>query len=148
MASRGMAAINWLTPTRSSRESPASGSSSSSTFRLLRQRHGDFDAPLFAIGDFGDRAVREMIEPDAAEHASGLDDTDRRSRQAGGTYSSAAGQPEQRQRDVVLERVPGKQRDDLVGAREPAVRALVRPQARDVFPEQLDACRSRLACRR
>jgi hypothetical protein len=47
-------------------------------------------------------------------------------------------EPEQRQHDVVLERVLPEQRDDLVGAGHPEVRALVRQQARRLLPEHPD----------
>jgi hypothetical protein len=43
----------------------------------------------------------------------------------------------------MFERVAGKQRDDLVGARQAAMRALVRRQLCDVLAEQLDLARVR-----
>src|SRR5262249_30234650 len=48
---------------------------------------------------------------------------------------------EERERDVVLERVLRKERDDLIRAREPAMAAPPGGEARDLLVEEHDAAR-------
>src|SRR6185369_1451415 len=49
-----------------------------------------------------------------------------------------ARKPQEREHDVVLERVAREQRDDLVGPRQTALRALMRLQTRNFGTEQAD----------
>src|SRR6185437_1376618 len=106
--------------------------------RPLRQRHGDFDASALAIGGLGDRPLRQRLEADALQRLAGalLDlalpvEADHR-------VPAHRGEPEQRQHDVAQERVAGEQRDDLIGARQPQMRAAARRVVDDFAPEEPD----------
>jgi hypothetical protein len=87
--------------------------------RVLRHRHGDLDAPTFAVGGLPERAIRDVVEADAGERGMG----------AGGEIvlvgkrdervPAQLRQSEQGEGDVVQNGVARKQGDDLVGPRHP-----------------------------
>ena len=79
-----------------------------------------------------------MIEADAREHRARLVVKMAVTGERPEHVPARAIEAEQRKCDVVFERGAGKQRNDLVGAREPAVRALVRTQPLHLFAEQAD----------
>ena len=106
--------------------------------RILRKSHRDLDSPFLAIGNLADVAPGEMFEPDAAQHAPGLAIQVGVVGERPERIPATPRQAELRQRDVVLERVVGKQRDDLVGAGQAAVRPAMRPQPRDFLAEKPD----------
>src|SRR6266571_4189751 len=113
VTSRGMRAISSFIAARSSRDRPASGSSSRSTL--------GFCASAIAISTrrfspYATSPIGQRAEPVPAR----------------------PGEPEERKDDVVLERVCWKQRDDLIGAREAAMGALMRFQPGDLLAEQPD----------
>ena len=87
--------------------------------RLLRQRHGDLHAALLAVGHLGDRPLRQVLQPDALQAPPSPRRRTGSAKRAERVPAQRA-QAEERQRDVVLERVLREERDDLVGAREAA----------------------------
>src|SRR5258708_4096183 len=104
--------------------------------RLLRERHGDLDAALFSVRYFRYGPPRYALQPDAGQHLARF--LVKMGRKAAEGVPPCARKPEKRKRDVVLERVVGEERDDLVGAREAAVHAVVGREPADLFAEQLD----------
>ena len=116
--------------------------------RLLRERHRDLDAPLLAVGHLGDRPLRRCARGRRAARTRARLVVELL-RAARRTRSSArCDSPSSDERDVVLERVLREERDDLVGAREAAMRAPVRRQPADFLAEEADRCRHRAAGRR
>ena len=83
---------------------------------LLRQRHRELDAALFAIGDVGHRMVCKMQQADAVQRASRLGRKLVVSGQRPPHLPARPPQTEQSEADIVLQRIVGEQRNDLVGA--------------------------------
>src|SRR5258708_16023894 len=108
--------------------------------RLLRERHGDLDAALFTVCHLRYGPPRYAFQPDAGQHLARF--LVKMGRKAAEGVPPCARKPEKRKRDVVLERVLREERDDLVGAREAAVHAVVGREPADLFAEQLDGART------
>src|SRR5262249_5549267 len=104
----------------------------------LRERHRDFHSPLLAVGDFPDRSRRALLEADHAEYAASLVAHVGLGGQRPERIPARLRQSEERKYDVVLERILGKEGDDLVGPRQTPMRTLVNLKTRDVFAEQSD----------
>src|SRR5450631_4896836 len=85
----------------------------------------------------------QMQKSDRIEDAAGLGCEVAVRRQRSPHLPARWQQTEQAERDVVFEGVAGEQGDDLVGSRQPEMRALVRREIRDVGAEQLDLSRTR-----
>src|SRR5260221_9747916 len=107
--------------------------------RLLRERHGDLDAALFTVCHLRYGPPRYAFQPDAGQHLARF--LVKMGRKAAEGVPLWSRKPQKRQRDVVLERVLREERDDLVGAREAAVHAVVGREPADLFAEQLDGAR-------
>src|SRR6266545_2792942 len=105
---------------------------------LLRQRHRDFEPALLPVGNSPDRTLREMLQTHPFQDAPRLLVQSGIAGERPEDVPARLRQSEQGQHQVVLERVLGKKRDDLVGAGEPPVGALVRFQARHLVAEQAD----------
>ena len=148
VTSRGMAVSSSRTSRRSSIERPANGSSSSSTFGLLRQRHGDLDAPLLAIGRLRQRPVGDVVEADALERGVRLRQQVLLAVERDQRIPAQRRQAEQRQRHVAQDGVAREQRDDLIGARHAEMGALAARPAGNVAAEQQRPSRCRAQVRR
>ena len=106
---------------------------------LLRQRHREFEPPPLAVGGLGDDALGAVAKPDLRQRLARL-----RRRGARWPVSTVQRIPaqlveaEQREHDVVDERLAREQRQDLVGAGEAEMHALLRRHADQFLAEQLD----------
>src|SRR6266576_1618175 len=103
--------------------------------RLLRERHGDLDAALFAISDFADCSRGASLETDQCKHAARLFAQTGLKSERLESIPTRARHSEQRQHDIVFERVVRKERDDLIRSCDTAMRALVAFEMRDFFAE-------------
>src|SRR5262245_44055209 len=109
--------------------------------RPLCERHGHLHAAALAVGHLGDGARRQALEADQLENPARLFVEMAVTRQRPERVPTVAREPEQRQDDVVLQRVLSEERDDLVGPRHAAVRPLMRLEPRDVLSEEMDGAR-------
>jgi len=100
--------------------------------RLLRERHGDLEAALLAVGDLAHDAVGQRREADPRECGARLVVELAHSGERREHPPARTRHPQEAQHDVVGERVARKEREDLVGARHAAPRALVGAKARDL----------------
>src|SRR6185437_5773970 len=107
--------------------------------RLLRQRHGDLDAPALAIGGFGQWALGDPVKADPLKRRAGLGEQRLLPPEQEDRVPAQRREAQQRQDDVAQQRLAREQGDDLISAREAAMRAAAARQAGDVFAEEPDA---------
>ena len=112
--------------------------------RLLRQRHGDLDAPPLAVGGLGQPALGNIGEADAGERRLGALAQMLLPLQIDERVPAQRRQPEQCEHDVAQERVAREQRDDLIGAGDADMGALPARDPRDVASEDVDRAGARL----
>src|SRR6185312_9193994 len=86
----------------------------------------DLDAPALAIGGFGQWALGDPVKADPLKRRAGLGE-------------QRLLPPEQEDRVPAQRRLAREQGDDLISAREAAMRAAAARQAGDVFAEEPDA---------
>ena len=141
VVSRGMAPISVRTASRSSPREAGERLVQQQQARRLRERQRDLEAAPVAVRDFRHAAPRLALEPHPREDAARRVEERRLARERPERVPAGARKAQQREHHVVLERVVREERDDLVGAREPAARALVRLHARDLAPEDADRAR-------
>src|SRR5262245_18573044 len=106
--------------------------------RALRQRHGDLHPPPLAVTRLRQRPMCEVVEPDPRERLARAGDQFVPRVDIDERIPAQPRQAEQRQGDIAQDRILGKQRDDLVGARHAEMSPAMAGHARDVAVEQDD----------
>ena len=104
--------------------------------RLLRERHRELEPAPFAIGRLAHHPIAERAEPDAVERLIGRFVERAPLRQHRPRIPAGRRETEQRQHDVVHQRVARKQREDLVGPRQAERHPPRRRQAQQFLAEQ------------
>ena len=107
-------------------------------FRLLRQRHGEFEPSPLAIGGLDHDPLGTVAEPDALQRLARVLVEITVGGQDRPRVPAPPVEPEQRQHHVVNEPLARKQRENLIGAREAEVHASLRGHAQEFLPEQPD----------
>ena len=105
---------------------------------LLRQRHGELQPSPLAVGGFGDDAVGTIAETDLGQRVARLRIEMTMAGQQRPGIPAQFVEAEQRQHDVVGERLAGKQCQDLIGPGETALHTVGCAHAEEFTAEQPD----------
>src|SRR5207248_9138200 len=100
--------------------------------RARRQREGDLEEPLLAVGELARRAVLDRREPELGEEAVRLLDRRAERRQGAPPVVRVALALEHSDRHRLERRQAGEERVDLEGAREARAHARLGPERADL----------------
>src|SRR6201987_1778113 len=106
-------------------------------FRVLRQRHSNFEASPLPILLLSQRPFGNVLKPDALERIARLNGEMALAAKRRRRVPAQRRQPEQSKRDVVLDGIASEQCNDLIGSRHPKMRAFASRNPRDVTAKQM-----------